>query len=112
MCWPTWPSSASRCRAGCAAEHAGGLFQGRGDSFACTPDWGAKIPLRRQRHAHAAQCALPFFCASQACMTEPLSIAPRDKAEILAQALPYIRRFHGKTLVIKYGGNAMTDPAL
>jgi acetylglutamate kinase len=39
-------------------------------------------------------------------------IAPRDKAEILAQALPYIRRFHGKTLVIKYGGNAMTDPGL
>jgi alkanesulfonate monooxygenase SsuD/methylene tetrahydromethanopterin reductase-like flavin-dependent oxidoreductase (luciferase family) len=36
----------------------------------------------------------------------------RDKAAILAQALPYIRRFHGKTLVIKYGGNAMTDPAL
>jgi acetylglutamate kinase len=39
-------------------------------------------------------------------------ITPRDKAEILAQALPYIRKFHGKTLVIKYGGNAMTDPAL
>ena len=39
-------------------------------------------------------------------------IAPREKAEILAQALPYIRRFHGKTIVIKYGGNAMTDPAL
>jgi len=39
-------------------------------------------------------------------------IKPREQAEILAQALPYIRRFHGKTLVIKYGGNAMTDPAL
>lgn len=39
-------------------------------------------------------------------------IAPREKAEILAQALPYIRKFHGKTLVIKYGGNAMTDPEL
>ncbi len=39
-------------------------------------------------------------------------ITPRDQAEILAQALPYIRRFHGKTLVIKYGGNAMSDPAL
>jgi acetylglutamate kinase len=39
-------------------------------------------------------------------------IQPREKAEILAQALPYIRKFHGKTLVIKYGGNAMTDPAL
>ena len=37
---------------------------------------------------------------------------PRDKAQILAQALPYIRKFHGKTMVIKYGGNAMTDPAL
>ncbi|GAB2736188.1 acetylglutamate kinase [Melaminivora jejuensis] len=40
------------------------------------------------------------------------TIAPRDKAEILAQALPYIRQFHGKTMVIKYGGNAMTDPEL
>ncbi len=46
-------------------------------------------------------------------MTTPSTpIAPHDKAEILAQALPYIRRFHGKTIVIKYGGNAMTDPAL
>ena len=39
-------------------------------------------------------------------------LAPMAKADILAQALPYIRKFHGKTLVIKYGGNAMTDPAL
>jgi acetylglutamate kinase len=38
--------------------------------------------------------------------------AARGKAQILAQALPYIRKFHGKTMVIKYGGNAMTDPAL
>jgi len=36
----------------------------------------------------------------------------QDKAQILAQALPYIRKYHGKTMVIKYGGNAMTDPAL
>ncbi len=39
-------------------------------------------------------------------------ISSLDRASILAQALPYIKRFHGKTLVIKYGGNAMTDPAL
>ncbi len=39
-------------------------------------------------------------------------IAPFDQAQILARALPYIRKFHGKTMVIKYGGNAMTDPAL
>lgn len=41
-----------------------------------------------------------------------LSISPLQKAGILAEALPYIRRFYGKTIVIKYGGNAMTDPAL
>ena len=45
-------------------------------------------------------------------MSKPFNISPKDKAEILAQALPYIRQFHGKTMVIKYGGNAMTDPAL
>jgi acetylglutamate kinase len=37
---------------------------------------------------------------------------PRDKASLLAQALPYIRKYHGKTMVIKYGGNAMTEPVL
>jgi acetylglutamate kinase len=45
-------------------------------------------------------------------MTDLKHIQPREKAEILAQALPYIRKFHGKTIVIKYGGNAMTDPEL
>ncbi|TAG74951.1 MAG: acetylglutamate kinase [Burkholderiales bacterium] len=43
----------------------------------------------------------------------PLSAATAaDRARILADALPYIRQFHDKTLVIKYGGNAMTDPNL
>ena len=32
--------------------------------------------------------------------------------ETLLEALPYIREFHGRTVVIKYGGAAMTDPAL
>jgi acetylglutamate kinase len=35
----------------------------------------------------------------------------RDVATLL-EALPYIREFHGKTVVIKYGGAAMTDPVL
>ena len=35
-----------------------------------------------------------------------------EKARILAEALPYIQRFHGKTIVVKFGGNAMTDDAL
>ena len=37
---------------------------------------------------------------------------PALKAQTLAEALPYIKRFHGKTIVVKYGGNAMTDPDL
>ena len=40
------------------------------------------------------------------------AIPAKDQAEVLAKALPYIRKFNGKTMVIKYGGNAMTDPAL
>lgn len=39
-------------------------------------------------------------------------VEPEIKAEILAEALPYIRKFHGKTIVVKYGGNAMTDESL
>jgi acetylglutamate kinase len=34
------------------------------------------------------------------------------KAEILSEALPYIRRFHGRTIVVKYGGNAMAQRTL
>ena len=34
------------------------------------------------------------------------------KAQILAEALPYIRRFHDRTIVVKYGGNAMTETPL
>jgi acetylglutamate kinase len=35
-----------------------------------------------------------------------------ERAAVLIEALPYIRRFWGSTVVVKYGGNAMTDPAL
>ena len=41
-----------------------------------------------------------------------VSPTPNVKAEVLAEALPYIRRFHGRTIVIKYGGNAMTEERL
>lgn len=40
------------------------------------------------------------------------AISPIDKAAILVEALPYIRKFHGKTVVIKYGGNAMINEEL
>ncbi|MBL0353005.1 MAG: acetylglutamate kinase [Dechloromonas sp.] len=40
------------------------------------------------------------------------NLAPGIKAAVLTEALPYIKRFHGKTIVVKYGGNAMTDEHL
>jgi acetylglutamate kinase len=38
--------------------------------------------------------------------------SPHERAEVLVEALPYIRRFRGQTVVVKFGGNAMTDAAL
>ncbi|WP_149360844.1 acetylglutamate kinase [Lolliginicoccus suaedae] len=35
-----------------------------------------------------------------------------DKAHVLAEALPWLQKFHGKTIVVKYGGNAMVDDQL
>jgi acetylglutamate kinase len=37
---------------------------------------------------------------------------PDIAAQVLADALPFLRQYQGRTMVIKYGGNAMTDPAL
>jgi acetylglutamate kinase len=41
-----------------------------------------------------------------------VSEPPQNSVGTLLEALPYIREFHGKTVVIKYGGAAMEDPAL
>ena len=38
--------------------------------------------------------------------------APHQVVEVLSEALPYIQQFSGKTVVVKYGGNAMTEEAL
>ncbi|MGB0190842.1 MAG: acetylglutamate kinase, partial [Nocardioides sp.] len=38
--------------------------------------------------------------------------ADPDKATVLAGALPWLKRYHGKVVVVKYGGNAMTDDDL
>ena len=45
-------------------------------------------------------------------MSADVSVTAIEKAKILAEALPYIRRFQDRTIVVKYGGNAMTDPQL
>src|SRR5438445_8641849 len=47
-------------------------------------------------------------------MNAPFNHNPQaaEKARILAEALPYIQRFHGKTIVVKFGGNAMIEEEL
>ena len=44
--------------------------------------------------------------------TSPKNFSASDKADILIEALPYIQEFYGKTIVIKYGGNAMINDEL
>lgn len=39
-------------------------------------------------------------------------VAAQARADLLVEALPYIQRFRGRTVVVKYGGNAMVDPSL
>ena len=43
---------------------------------------------------------------------EPMKISNAGRAQILVQALPYIQRLAGKTIVVKYGGNAMINEDL
>lgn len=41
-----------------------------------------------------------------------MNLTPEEKARILTEALPYIKQFHGKTIVVKYGGRAMVEERL
>ncbi len=43
---------------------------------------------------------------------EPVLTSPHRRASVLVEALPYIQRFRGRIVVVKYGGNAMVDPEL
>ncbi|WP_207843581.1 acetylglutamate kinase [Williamsia soli] len=45
-------------------------------------------------------------------MSDPTLLTALDKAHVLAEALPWLKRFSGKVIVVKYGGNAMIDDQL
>jgi acetylglutamate kinase len=47
---------------------------------------------------------------SERAIPEPMKIDPAIRAAVLSEALPYFRRYAGKTVVVKYGGHAMGDP--
>ena len=44
--------------------------------------------------------------------TRPNGVTDKETAQLLAEALPWIKSITGKTVVIKYGGAAMVDPML
>jgi acetylglutamate kinase len=74
------------------------------------PKTGHSDPLRVA--LYSARIVFAFFAPDQ----EPAMPLTRDAAvntaNVLSQALPYLQRFVGKTIVVKYGGNAMIDEDL
>jgi acetylglutamate kinase len=64
------------------------------------PDAGLAVPVTARRVTSASDVASARVEAAQ------------EKAAVLREALPWITRFHGDTVVIKYGGNAMVDDEL
>ena len=71
------------------------LHQGDGEAAMLFTDLGYALHRREPRHV------VTIGGSSR-----------HGKAHVLAEALPYIREFSGKTVVIKYGGHAMEEPAL
>ena len=57
-----------------------------------------------------AETSKPDTSTDKTCATKNFTAG--DRAAVLVEALPYIQEFHGKTIVIKYGGNAMVNDAL
>src|SRR4249919_4062090 len=86
----------ARCRGGA------GPYEGRGNRHPCRPGaWHGSRPRRLGRsrpRLHQGKCG-------------DVMITINETARILIEALPYIRRFTGKTIVVKVGGLPMTDPA-
>ena len=54
-------------------------------------------------------CPIGAVCCAQAALKKFSSF---ERVSVLSEALPYLQRFSGKTLVVKYGGAAMKDPTL
>lgn len=73
----------------------------------------AKLDLAQRRirdsNAHPQQ---PCLAASLIMSSTRQTRSALEIADILTEALPYIRQFHGKLVVVKYGGNAMIDQNL
>ena len=121
-CPSTSGSRASRCaRGGAAARHDAEALAG------AVSGAGGRVPRRaagrgrRDRGLLLRPLATTTSASTRTTRHERARrrdgrrVARRGRvrpAGVLLEALPYIREFHGRTVVIKYGGAAMTDPAL
>ena len=58
------------------------------------------------------EARVPEYPADDVPANDAVIVSPQQKARVLAEALPFIRAFHASTLIIRFGGGAMADPAL
>jgi acetylglutamate kinase len=71
----------------------------------------AKSPAKTKKESKPPAAARKAVAKAAAALAYP-QLSAAQKAEVLVEALPYIQRFWDKNIVIKYGGNAMTETAL
>ncbi|EFJ42229.1 hypothetical protein VOLCADRAFT_83707 [Volvox carteri f. nagariensis] len=79
-------------------------------SIAARPCSAAPVRLARPGRKHVGIHAMAAATAEEAELRKQLTNL--DRVTILSEALPYLQRFRGKTVVVKYGGAAMKDPTL
>ena len=116
-----WPGPCCACRCACGARCSG--------VFRVFPSRGVGASARTGEMLSAALSAAVRNVLLYRSLLESIDEVARraargreripgpmkeliDKAEVLIEALPYMRRFYDKTIVIKYGGSAMSDDAL
>ena len=69
-------------------------------------------PQRTRLHCSSRRvCTRASLAEALADGSRP-ELDPLTRVEVLSEALPYLQQFHGKTIVIKYGGAARKDPCL
>lgn len=80
--------------------------------------WGLEPTPCGSRREETGPCCGPTPgpstnpAAPRAPQTPGAALSQLDRVSILAEALPYMQKFAGKTIVVKYGGAAMKDPTL
>ena len=85
--------------------------------YACL--WCGDLALRNNCSVcnSCRRCCMPSKCpphvgAEPICTSQMDKFSAFERVKVLSEALPYLQRFQGKTIVIKYGGAAMKDPTL